>query len=128
MGTHMSQISESLEVLFVDGADVPVQHKHAERMIALRDGSPDGAALYYTPDEWQAFILGVKDGEFDDMGAVPDVPPGGEPVIAIRDSKDPDGPKLYTPVNVWRELLDRIKAGERELPADMHGLLDERFR
>jgi hypothetical protein len=26
---------------------------------------PDGAKLYFTQDEWDAFILGVKDGEFD---------------------------------------------------------------
>ena len=25
---------------------------------------PDGARLYFTQDEWDAFILGVKDGEF----------------------------------------------------------------
>jgi hypothetical protein len=26
---------------------------------------PVGAKLYFTQDEWDAFILGVKDGEFD---------------------------------------------------------------
>jgi hypothetical protein len=26
--------------------------------------NPDGARLYFTQDEWDAFILGVKDGEF----------------------------------------------------------------
>jgi hypothetical protein len=26
---------------------------------------PDGAKLYFTQDEWDAFILGVIDGEFD---------------------------------------------------------------
>jgi hypothetical protein len=37
-------------------------------MVVMRDSSkPDGDALYYTPNEWEAFILGVKDGEFDDM-------------------------------------------------------------
>jgi len=37
-------------------------------MVVLRNAAdPDGDALYYTPDEWQAFILGVKDGEFDDL-------------------------------------------------------------
>jgi hypothetical protein len=38
---------------------------------------PDGDALYYTPAEWEAFILGVKDGEFDDM--VEDAPSPSEP-------------------------------------------------
>lgn len=40
---------------------------------ALRDGhvlvrdskDPDGPVLSFTPDEWSAFILGAKDGEFD---------------------------------------------------------------
>ncbi len=26
---------------------------------------PDGAKLYFTQDEWDAFILGVRSGEFD---------------------------------------------------------------
>lgn len=64
----MSQVTEVVEIVFVDGAAVPVKHKHADRMVVMRDAAdPDGDALYYTPDEWQAFILGVKDGEFDDM-------------------------------------------------------------
>ncbi|WP_326825534.1 DUF397 domain-containing protein [Streptosporangium sp. NBC_01756] len=32
---------------------------------AVRDSkNPDGPMLRFTPDEWQAFIGGVKDGEF----------------------------------------------------------------
>jgi hypothetical protein len=65
----MSEVAESsVEIVFVDGADVPIKHKHADRMVLMRDAAnPDGDALYYTPNEWEAFILGVKDGEFDDM-------------------------------------------------------------
>lgn len=71
----MSGIIESAEVLFVDGAAVPVEHKHEDHMVVLRDADdPDGDALYYTPDEWEAFILGVKDGEFDDLAAGPGAP------------------------------------------------------
>jgi hypothetical protein len=51
----------------------------------------------------------------------------GERVIAVRDSKDPDGPKLFFSVSAWREFLDRIKAGELDLPEDMREGLDERF-
>jgi hypothetical protein len=66
-------ISESAEVLFVNGADVPIAHKHADHMVILRGvGEPDGGELYYTPDEWEAFILGVKDGEFDGMAGEPE--------------------------------------------------------
>jgi hypothetical protein len=34
--------------------------------VAVRDSKdPDGPKLTFTPAEWQAFIGGVKDGEFD---------------------------------------------------------------
>jgi hypothetical protein len=43
-----------VEVAFVSGA------------IAVRDSkNPSGAALIFTPDEWDAFVGGAKDGEFD---------------------------------------------------------------
>ncbi|MEU8195612.1 DUF397 domain-containing protein [Microbispora amethystogenes] len=35
-------------------------------VVAVRDSKhPDGPKLLFTPGEWQAFIDGVKDGEFD---------------------------------------------------------------
>jgi hypothetical protein len=27
-----------------------------------------GPVLTFTPDEWQAFLVGVRSGEFDDLG------------------------------------------------------------
>ena len=51
----------------------------------------------------------------------------GERVIAVRDSKDPDGPKLFFSVSAWKDLLDRIKVGEHDLPEEMREGLDERF-
>ena len=43
-----------VEVAFVSGA------------IAVRDSkNPAGPALIFTPDEWDAFVGGTKDGEFD---------------------------------------------------------------
>jgi Domain of unknown function (DUF397) len=30
---------------------------------------PEGAVLRFTADEWQAFIGGVRNGEFDDLGS-----------------------------------------------------------
>lgn len=36
--------------------------------IAVRNSrDPDGPALIYTPDEIAAFILGAKDGDFDNL-------------------------------------------------------------
>jgi hypothetical protein len=35
-------------------------------IVAVRDSKdPDGPRLAFTPDEWEAFTAGVKDGEFD---------------------------------------------------------------
>ena len=43
-----------VEVAFVGGA------------IAVRDSKdPDGRVLIFTPAEWDAFVGGAKDGEFD---------------------------------------------------------------
>lgn len=43
-----------VEVAFVDGA------------VAVRDSKqPDGPVLVFTPEEWDAFVDGAKDGEFD---------------------------------------------------------------
>lgn len=35
--------------------------------------------------------------------------------IAVRDSKDPDGPKLYFAVDDWKRFLDEVKAGKYDL-------------
>jgi hypothetical protein len=124
----MNGILETVDVVFIDGADVPVKHKYADRMVVLRgSGEADGPGLYYTADEWQAFVLGVKEGEFDDMASGTRAFDAAQRVIALRDSKDPDGPKLILALEAWTELLITIKAGERELPSDMRALLDERF-
>lgn len=48
-------------------------------------------------------------------------------VVAVRDSKDPDGQKLFFRPSAWIDLLDRIKAGELELPAEFQKNLDERL-
>lgn len=43
-----------LEIAFVEGH------------IAMRNSSePDGPVLIFTPAEWDAFVLGTRDGEFD---------------------------------------------------------------
>jgi hypothetical protein len=42
-------------------------HKADEdRLYVMYDAAhPDGDKLYFTEAEWDAFVLGVKDGEFD---------------------------------------------------------------
>jgi hypothetical protein len=36
-------------------------------------------------------------------------------VMAVRDSKDPEGPKLLLDMAAWRALADRIKDGEHDI-------------
>lgn len=44
-----------VEIAFVDG------------YIGMRNGAdPDGPVLVFTPEEWDAFVAGAKDGEFDE--------------------------------------------------------------
>ena len=43
-----------------------VPHTDGVTYVAMRQSSkPDGVILVFTPSEWDAFVLGVKDGEFD---------------------------------------------------------------
>jgi len=50
--------SNCVEVANLPGSQVGVRHsKHAE-----------GPVLRFTPDEWQAFLGGVRNGEFDNFG------------------------------------------------------------
>jgi hypothetical protein len=45
----------AVEVALLDGGGV-----------AVRDSrKPDGDVLFFTPGEWDAFVGGAKDGEFD---------------------------------------------------------------
>ncbi|WP_025272143.1 DUF397 domain-containing protein [Haloglycomyces albus] len=35
-------------------------------LVALRKADdPNSTVLIYTPEEWEAFVIGVRDGEFD---------------------------------------------------------------
>ncbi|GAA3343396.1 DUF397 domain-containing protein [Amorphoplanes nipponensis] len=48
------QTEAAVEVALLDGG------------VAVRDSrKPDGDVLFFTPDEWDAFVGGAKDGEFD---------------------------------------------------------------
>jgi hypothetical protein len=54
-----------------DGGGVEVaaeagSKENSDHVITIRDAkNPDGPKLIFTPEEWHAFVLGVKDGEFD---------------------------------------------------------------
>ena len=67
---HETGETESVEVTITDDAAAASKHKaDAGRLILMRDSkNPDGPVLAFTEAEWRAFIAGVKDGEFDDLG------------------------------------------------------------
>ena len=48
----------------------------AGKLYLMRDSKrPDGPVLAFTPAEWEAFVLGVRDGEFDIAGSAAEDPP-----------------------------------------------------
>jgi hypothetical protein len=43
-----------------------VEVGHGDGVIAIRDSKVvDGPVLIFSPEEWAAFVAGVRDGEFD---------------------------------------------------------------
>ncbi|HYZ09444.1 MAG TPA: DUF397 domain-containing protein [Pseudonocardiaceae bacterium] len=54
-GSQAAGEGDHLEIAFVEGH------------IAMRNSAdPDGPVLLFTPAEWEAFVLGARDGEFDE--------------------------------------------------------------
>jgi hypothetical protein len=50
---------------FSEGGGHCVEVAHFEG-VAVRDSKdPEGPVLWFTRDEWTAFVMGVKTGEFD---------------------------------------------------------------
>jgi hypothetical protein len=58
---------ESRVEVYVTTDTSAAPHKAEEpRLYVMYDAAnPDGDRLYFTEAEWDAFVLGVKDGEFD---------------------------------------------------------------
>jgi uncharacterized protein DUF397 len=58
---------ESRVEVYVTTDTSAAPHKAGEpKLYVMYDAAkPDGDKLYFTEAEWDAFVLGVKDGEFD---------------------------------------------------------------
>jgi hypothetical protein len=64
--TSSTWVKSSLS--FANGNCVEVSDQ-PEGAIGVRNSrDSEGAVLRFTPDEWQAFLGGVRNGEFDDFG------------------------------------------------------------
>jgi hypothetical protein len=48
-----------------DTSAAPHKADEAKLYVMYDAAKPDGDKLYFTEAEWEAFVLGVKDGEFD---------------------------------------------------------------
>lgn len=48
-----------------NSACVEIQVDASARLVAVRDAKSTAASLTFDFDEWQAFVSGVKSGEFD---------------------------------------------------------------
>jgi Domain of unknown function (DUF397) len=69
---------ESRVEVYVTTDTTAAPHKADEpKLYVMYDAAhPDGDKLYFSEAEWDAFVLGVKDGEFDldDEGNLPELP------------------------------------------------------
>lgn len=89
-----------------------VEVAERDSMIMMRDSnSPRSHMLRYTAEEWQAFLHGVKAGEFDDLA-----PQGGmkftvRPTDSVRDDSAPQNGLdladrvLFRATSTWRKCL-----------------------
>jgi Domain of unknown function (DUF397) len=74
---------ESRVEVYVTSDTSAAPHKAGEgKLYVMYDAAhPDGDKLYFTEAEWDAFVLGVKDGEFDldEEGNLPSLDDSGQP-------------------------------------------------
>ncbi len=60
-------VEESRVEVYITTDTSAAPHKAGEdKLYVMYDAAkPDGDKLYFTEAEWEAFVLGVRDGEFD---------------------------------------------------------------
>ena len=54
---------------------------------------------------------GGNGGQCVEVAAITNHPDGPEPICAVRDSKDPEGPVLAFGPGQWRTFADSVRAG-----------------
>ncbi|HEY8457045.1 MAG TPA: DUF397 domain-containing protein [Actinopolymorphaceae bacterium] len=60
------------------GPDAEIQVGFVDDLIGMRSAkNPDGPILIFTAAEWEAFLSGAKDGEFDPDVLQSDIDPAG---------------------------------------------------
>ncbi len=66
-GNHLEWVKSSLS--FANGNCVEVADLTGGAIGVRNSRDAAGAVLRFTPDEWHAFLGGVRNGEFDRFGA-----------------------------------------------------------
>ena len=63
-------------VVTTDTSAAPHKAGESKLYVMFDAAKPDAGRLYFTEAEWDAFVLGVKDGEFDldENGNLPPLP------------------------------------------------------
>jgi len=92
----VAETEESRVEVYVTTDTSAAPHKAGEpKLYVMYDAAkPDGDKLYFTEAEWEAFVLGVKDGEFDldESGNLPPLPEPGQPSQPSQPSQEPGQP------------------------------------
>jgi hypothetical protein len=87
--------SESRVEVYVTTDTSEAPHKAGEpKLWVMYDAAkPEAGKLYFTEAEWDAFVLGVRDGEFDldENGNLPPVPLDQQPSQEASQEADQPG-------------------------------------
>jgi Domain of unknown function (DUF397) len=72
----MDEESRVEVIVTTDTAAAPHKTGEAKLYVMFDAAKPEAGKLYFTEAEWDAFVLGVKDGEFDldEDGNLPPLP------------------------------------------------------
>ena len=96
-------------IVTTDTSGAPHKAGEGKLYVMRNSGDPDGPKLYFTEAEWDAFVLGVKDGEFD-LDADGNLPPlPGTPGQALR-----PGPRWPDACLTLRLAATMIRPGRRD--------------
>jgi hypothetical protein len=64
-GSGVDEESRVEVYITTDTSAAPHKAGEAKLYVMYDAAKPDGDKLYFTEAEWEAFVLGVRDGEFD---------------------------------------------------------------
>lgn len=65
-GARLTSPQSRVQVSIISGTSAAANKASERPLYVMRDAAdPDGNTLYFTAAEWEAFVKGVKDGEFD---------------------------------------------------------------